>query len=276
MSISASEQLTAEAHRLSLLVRDDSIKMVKLGSDVIQLLASQEVASTNRRVREIIQSVRKNNALALEKGSSLRHNFDELMRACGNDVDFYGTRRQEIRSRSSLVDRQKPITKELLDLIAQAHQTVENTPKTIRLLMDSAAIVNFSQAFNYIDLLNAFLQYPTTYRRTLDVAGNLAKAVALDLAGKAIPFLGTITAMIDTVFDLMEPRFEKKMEELRQATTVFDRVCDFDDQLTELLEYVDFAEEYMRFADQTSKTTRASFTIDSAWFSAVLGNAAST
>jgi hypothetical protein len=151
---------------------------------------------------------------------------------------------------------------------------MESEPDNVELLVAAVAIAHYSQLFYYVDLLNTFLQYPTEYRRALDVASNLAQAVVMDLAGTAIPFLGTITTIINTVFDLAEPRIKKKIEELRQAAEVFDRVCDFGDQLTELSGYQDFTKENMRHADQIFKITHASFATNADWLSAVLGNAA--
>jgi hypothetical protein len=269
----ASEKLMAEALRLGRLVNDNKDELAKRGVEVIQLLASQEAASTNPRITAIIQGAEEKNSQAIAKGGGLASGNGELLQECRKDQDYYRVRWQEVLARNSRVDAQRIANEELLDLLTRARQTMETAPEAIEVLAALAAIANFSQILYYADLLNALLQYPTKYRRTLDVARDLAKAAAMDLAGKAIPFLGTITTVIDTVFDLMEPRIEKKIEEFRQATVLYDRVCDFDDQLIELLGYADFAEEVMHRAERTLKATRASFTNDADWLSAVLANA---
>ena len=150
---------------------------------------------------------------------------------------------------------------------------MEGTPEAIETLVASAGIAHYSQFLFYADLLSAFLQYPSKFRLTLDTARTLANAALMDLAGTVFPFVGTVAATIDTVFSLAEPRINRKIEELRQATELYDRVADFGDQLTDLLGYSDFVEERIRFADETLKTTHVSFTTDAAWLSAVLGNA---
>jgi hypothetical protein len=275
MPTSASAKLAAEVRRLSDVI--DDIKFQKevtsLGLDAIKLLASQDTPSANPQIRAIIRRSEEKHSQVIAKGGSLSNGFGELLQECRKDQDFYIARWQEVLARNSRVDAQKIANEELLDLLTRARQTMESAPEDIGVLVDSAAIANFSQFFYYADLLNALLQYPTKYRRVLDVAGDLAKAAVMDLAGTAVPFLGTITTAIDTVFDLMEPRIEKKIEELRRATTDFNRVADFGDQLTELLGYADFTQEVIRNASRTLKTNRASFTTDAAWLSAVLGNA---
>jgi hypothetical protein len=262
-----------EALRLAGVVNDVKKEVASRGLDVIQLLASQEAASTNPRIWEIIKGAEEKHGQTIAKGGDLTNGLGELLREYKKDNAFYIARWQEVIARLSRVDAQKIANEELLDLMTRARQTMERTPETTELLVASTEIAHFSQFFYYADLLNAFLQFPPAYRRMLDEAGGLLKSIAIDLAGTVVPFFGTITAVVDTVFNLMEPRITKKMEELRQATVLFDRLCDFDDQLTELLGYENFTEEIIGLAGQTLKTTRASFTTDAAWLSAVLGNA---
>jgi hypothetical protein len=209
----------------------------------------------------------------MANGESLGEVSHELLHESKLDNDFYAARWQEIAARNSRVDPRKIANAELLDLMTRALQTMERTPDAVETLVSLAAIAQYAATFYYADLLRALLQYPTAYRRMLDMAGALAKAAAMDLGGTVIPFLGTITTAIDTVFDLIEPRIEKKIAEFQQATVIYDRLCDFDDQLTELLGHQDFADDLIRSAGLTLKTTRTSFTADAAWVIAVLGNA---
>jgi hypothetical protein len=272
----ASEKLWEEALRLADLVNGVNEELLSRGLDVIKLLSSVEAASANPRTRGIIKGAREKNSLYIKRGGSLSDIYKELLQEHGREIDFYIVHWQEVLKRNRRVDPEKIANEELLGLITQARQTMESAPAAAQVLVALAAIANYSQYLYYVDLLNALLQYPTKYRRTLDLAGVLAKAAVMDLAGTAIPFLGTLTTVIDTIFDLAEPRIDKKVEELRKATEDYDRVCDFDDQLIELLKYADFAEENMGFADRTLKATHVSFAREAAWLSAVLGNAERT
>jgi len=227
----------------------------------------------NPRIREIIRSTLENVRQTGARRVILFNELGELSRHASEDDNFYAVRWQEIFVGNNGFDAQNTANEELRDLLTRAQQSTASTPETIEVLVASAAIANVSQLLYNADLLNVFLQHPAAYRRTLDVAGGLAKAVALDLAGHTVPFLETITTQIDTVFNLMEPRIGNKMEEMRQATEFFDRVCDFDNQLTELLGYQNFVEETIQSADRELKPLRLLFKTNTAWFSAVLSNA---
>lgn len=271
----ASDELMAEALRLGRIIGSDKFKkeLTKNGPDVIKLLSAQEAASKNPRITAIIQGTRAHNQQTIANGGSLADGTHELLQASKQDNAFYTDRWQEVLARNSRVDPQKIANAELLDLLTRARQTVERTPDAVETLVAVAVITQYAPTFYYADLLNVLLQYPTAYRRVLDAAGALAKEAILDLGGTVIPFLGTITTAVDTVFDFIEPRIDKKIAEFQQATVIFDRLCDFDDQLGELLGHQDFAEDIIRSAGLTLQTTRASFTTDAAWLSAVLGNA---
>jgi hypothetical protein len=265
----------AEVLRLNGVIGSDEFRkdLTKFSIEVVQLLAAQEVASTNPRITAIIRGAEAHNGQTIANGGSLADGFGELLQESMLDNAFYLARWQEFGARYSRVDMQKIANAELGELMIRALQSMERTPDAVETLVSLAAIAQFAASFYYVDLLRVLLQYPTAYRRMLDTSGALAKAAVMDLAGTVIPFLGTITTAIDTVFDLIEPRIEKKIAEFRQATVIYDRLCDFDDQLTELLGHQDFAENLIRSAGLTLKTTRASFTADAAWVIAVLGNA---
>jgi hypothetical protein len=273
MTITASDEFWEEARRLGDVVHEAMGEMAKRGVDVIQLLAGQEAASANPQIRAITKGIEEKNSLYIKRGGSLTDGYGELLQAYRTENDFYITSWQEVLEKNRRVDAQKIANRGLLDLMAQATETMERTPQAIQTLIAAAAIAQYSHVLYYVDLLNAFLQYPTKFRRAMDAAGTLANAAVMDLAGTVFPFTGTVAAAIDTIFDLKEPRINKKMEELRQATNVYDRIADFGDQLTELLDYTDFTEDVIRLADGTLKTTHASFAIHAGWLSAVLENA---
>jgi hypothetical protein len=262
-----------EALRLIDVVDDAKGEVTKRVAEAAEYLASQDTLSANPQVGAIIKRTKERHHQAVTRTGSLYNDFAEFMREYVKEEQFYTACRQQVLARDNRVDARKIVHEELRDLLAQARQTMESTPEAIRTLVALASIAQSSQFLYYADLLNALLDYDPAYRRALDIAGKLAKAALMDLAGKVFPFTGTIAAAIDTIFDLVEPRIDKKIKELRLATGVYNRVADFGDQLVELLGYADFTEERIRHADQTLKTTHVSFATDTAWLIAVLGNA---
>jgi hypothetical protein len=272
MPITASDEFWDEARRLGDVVSGAMGEVARRGVDVIQLLAGQE-AGANPQIRAIIKGVEEKNGLYIKRGGSLTNDYGELLQAYRTENAFYITSWRQVLEKNRRVDAQKIANRGLLDLMAQATETMESTPEAIQTLVAAASIAQYSHFLYYVDLLSAFLQYPPKFRRAMDAAGTLANAAVMDLAGTVFPFAGTVAAAIDTIFDLKEPRINKKIEELRQATDVYNRVVDFGDQLAELLDYADFTEDVIRLADGTLKTTHASFAIHAAWLSAVLENA---
>jgi hypothetical protein len=250
------------------IVNEAKGEVAKRGVEVIQLLAGQE-AGANPQVR----AVKEKNSLYIKRGGDLTNDFGELLQVYRTEREFYITSWQQVLEGNRRVDAQKIANRELLDRMAQATKTMASTPEAIQTLVGAAAITQYSQFLYYVDLLNAFLQYPTKFRSAMDAAGTLANAAVMDLAGTVFPFAGTVTAAIDTIFDLKEPRINKKIEELRQAADILNRVADFGDQLTELLDYADFTKDVIRLADGTLETTHASFAIHAVWLSTELENA---
>jgi hypothetical protein len=263
-----SDEFWAEALRLADIVNEAKGEVAKRGVEVIQLLAGQE-AGANPQVR----AVKEKNSLYIKRGGDLTNDFGELLQVYRTEREFYITSWQQVLEGNRRVDAQKIANRELLDRMAQATKTMASTPEAIQTLVGAAAITQYSQFLYYVDLLNAFLQYPTKFRSAMDAAGTLANAAVMDLAGTVFPFAGTVTAAIDTIFDLKEPRINKKIEELRQAADILNRVADFGDQLTELLDYADFTKDVIRLADGTLETTHASFAIHAVWLSTELENA---
>ena len=231
MPATASEELWEEALRLAHLVDEAMGEVAKRGVEVIQLLADQDAAKANPQVRAIIKGAGERHRLYIEKGQSLTDVYEKLLRAYKTENDLYIASWQQVLARNRRVDANKIANRELLDLMAQATETMESTPESIRTLVATAVIAQCSQFLYYADLLNALLQYPTKFRRATDAAGTLAKAAVMDLVGTAFPFAGMVAAAVDTIFDLKEPRINKKIEELRQATDVYNRVADFGDQV---------------------------------------------
>ena len=274
MPATASKKLWEEALRLGRVVNEVKGEVGKRGVEAIELLYSQDPANVNPQVMAIIKGAVEKNSRYIKGGENLTDKFGDLLRAYRTEIDFYDANWEQLLIRNRRVDAQKIANKQLLDSITQAGETLEGTPEAIQTLVAVAAIAQYSQFLYYADLLNAFLQYPTKFRRTMDAARTLANAAVMDLAGTVFPFAGTVAAAIDTIFDLKEPRINKKIEELEQATNVINRVANLGDQLTDLLDYTDFANDMICLADGTLKTTHSSFAILAAWLNAVLGNAA--
>jgi hypothetical protein len=263
-SLSVPQQLMEEADRLAG-VLDDAQEQV--GSRVLEafnLVEGQKAASKNARTRAIYAGVQKNHKKVGARGSSIADGAQKLLQDYREDN--YLARTQQIMAQLGGVNARKLADEELLARAKQAWQTIEGTPDAVALHIASVQISLFSQTFYYADVLNAFLDYPSVFRRTLDVAGELVKALATDVAGAAIPFLGTL----NTIFELMEPRIERLTEQMRQATKLLDRLFQFDDQLTELLGYASFVEENTRLADRSLGVVRVSFKRDAAWLRAAL------
>lgn len=273
MPVTASDEFWEEARRLAELAGEAMAEVGKRGVDVIQLLASLDAKNVNPQVKAIIEGAQEKNGRYIKTGGDLTDQYGELLQAYRTENDFYIISWQQVLARNKRVDAEKVANKELLDLMEQARQTMESTPAAIRTLVAAASIAQSSQFLYYADLLNALLQYPTKFRQAMDAAGTLANAAVMDLAGTAFPFLGTVAAAVDIIFDLKKPQINKKIEELSKATDDVNRIANFGDQLAELLDYADFAGNVMRLADGTMKSTHASFEIQTSWLSAVLGNA---
>jgi hypothetical protein len=273
MPITASGEFWEEAQRLGDLVNEAMGEVAKRGVEVIQLLASQEAASLNPQVKAIIKGAAEKNSQYITRGGNLTSDYGELLRAYRTENEFYIASWEQVLVRNRRVDAQKIANTELLDLMTQARETMESTPDAIQTLIAAAAIAQYSHFLDYADLLNAFLQYPTKFRRAMDATRALANAALMDLAGRVFPFTGTVAAAIDIIFDVREPMINQKIEELRQAADVVSRVANFGDQLADLLDYTHFTEDVIGLADGTLKSTHASFAIQTAWLSAVLGNA---
>ena len=151
----------------------------------------------------------------------------------------------------------------------RAWQTIEATPDVAALPIAAVHVTLYSVVYCHGDVLSAFLGRPSTARATLEATGTLVKAIATDVAGTMVPFLGTLEA----VFDLMTPRIEREAERMRNVRQHLDLLFQLDDQLTALLGYASFAETVTNSANQSLATGMTSFTRDADWLIGVLQGA---
>lgn len=179
-------------------------------------------------------------------------------------------RAQKLWDLKSNVDPVKIADEQLLTQLEHAWGVVLDTPDSVALRIASAEIPLFSQTFYLADAMSVFLGYVPTFRRTLNAAGTLIKAAALDAAGTAVPFLGTLMAVID----LFEPQIDKVTDEMLNSASTFERNFDYDNRLDEILLYANFVEKNTLLSSQSLETIRASFAKNELWLSGVLSKAA--
>jgi len=240
------------------------------GLDVVHLIEEQLKGSADERTRAPWAEALGKIQQITVRGGDLVDGAQKLLQ--DYRADNYLARTQAVLTYLGDVDPMKLADEDLIARAKQAWRTIETTQDAVELQIASVQIPLFSQTFYFADVLNAFLQKPSAFRRTLDVAGALVKALATDIAGTTVPFLGTLM----TVFDLMEPRIDRMTKELRNAVAVYDRLYMFHDQLTEVFGYEGFVEESTRLADQSLEIVRSSFVRDAAWLSDVFKDAQAT
>jgi hypothetical protein len=260
-------RLLGEALRLARHELPEALKAVSSDApEVTRLLADAADASTHSRTRTLCRGM-------LSKHDRLAGHVSVASAAVAELRErhpryAYAVKLQALQALTSQVDARKLADAELLAQCTRARESVDDAARAWAVPIVSAHLLVFSEVGFHRDLVSAFLGRPTTSRRMLETAAALAEAVATDLAGQMLPFLGTI----QTVLQIMTPWSEREAERMRQATGQLDRLFQFDDQLTEMLDYGSFVESGIQLADQTLTTLLSAFTSDADWLIDVLQN----
>lgn len=241
-------------------------KVQSLAEDVDRLLGEQAELSAHPRTREIGKDAQKKQQVFRAQVAGLSAVASKITHRSKEDINFATTTWQEILTLNSKVDPEKLAGEDLIAIATRAREAIEETPDTQALYIASIEIPLYSLAYFHAEIMAAFLGRPSPLRAALDTSAALFKAVGMDVAGTAIPFLGTLT----TLFGLMKPRIERESQQMRAANQIQDRQYQFDDQMTALLGIADFVEANTQLADQALTTTRAYFDINAAWLVEIL------
>jgi hypothetical protein len=279
-SKSSAEQLFDEACRLAAEFNSEEVLAAAL--EGVELLR-EGLDGVNPRTREIFIK-------PLERMGELSNQMRDFVGRANEIIhshegDNYAERIHEMLANLHRVDAEKLLMtlggfEQLADCtpeqlsetkrqMAEAQRRVDNVylvNDAISLTVASAQIPMYSLAYAFADVANAFLGRPTKYRATLNVAGSLVQAVAMDFAGLAFPFVGTLK----TVFEQMEPWIERETEKIRQAAHQLDRVFNYGDQLDTLsMQYVPFVDTSIGAATKFYDSYSAAFTIDISWLNEI-------
>jgi hypothetical protein len=257
-----------EAVRMAKELADTLEEIRSQGLDVIGLIAGQTGESTHDRMRAIYeQALTKHERLTTEV-VRLSVNADKVLHRY--ELSDYISKIQEIEARRARLDVTKLADEELLAQCERAWQSIEGIDDAFAIDIASIHIPLYSLAYSHGDVLRAFLGRPSKGRSAIEAAGALLGAGVTDVAGIAMPCLGTLK----TALELMTPRIERETERMRSATEQLDRLFLLDDHLTELLAYASFVDATTKLADTCLSSARASFETDAAWLVDVYAAAA--
>lgn len=261
---STTERLLDEAVRLAKAFNKSQATVASQVSDMKQLIEQSEMDADHDLNRDLYKKIIGKSRDVGERGLQLASVAESIVQAYGKDN--YGKRRFEIATKLSTANPNDFGDSFQTALIERSWKIVERTPDEADLCVSAVEILLISQGFFFADSIATFLARPSKFRRALDDAGLLVQAITADIAGKAIPFLGTLK----TVLQLMEPRIERELKESAKAVHFYDRVFHFDDQLGEVHNYMNYVEETERLAIEALDQARAPFRASEDWLSEAL------
>jgi hypothetical protein len=266
----SAELLFEEAHRLS--AGFPAEEVLTTGLDGISLLR-EGLREANPRAQGIFRDTLQRNGEVADSLRGFNERAHALLRRYRQD-DLSG-RIEEMLAHLHRVDVNKLVrTVGNPDLLGEAERRRDNVYRVndvTSLCIASAEIPVYSLAYAHADASNVFLGRPPKYRATLSSAGALMQAVALDFAGLAFPFVGTLK----TVFEEMEPWIDKEVEKIKQAAQQMNRIYNFCDALSGLSsQYVPFVGDSINAANNLYDSFVKEFTTDLNWLNRVFIDAA--
>ena len=155
----------------------------------------------------------------------------------------------------------KKIDADLLREASRRSADALDVPAVTATCIASAQIPIYFLAFAYSDIMRAYVKEPPLSRRALDNASTLVRAAALDFAGAAVPFLGTVFA----IFQVVQPWIEREKRRMVEAVPFIDRLFNLDDGLTGLVRFSASVEESTRQVAEFSSAYHVSFAEDIRW-----------
>lgn len=261
-------KLLEEAGRLGEVFQKARPQISERMVEVVELVREAEFQSANSRTKAIFTEIMEKHARIAAREIEFSDDVAGLIR--GSGYEDYVERVRKLMELTARVDPAKIADEELLTQLARARKTVFDAPGLTAMQIASVMIPRFAQMAYFADAVNALLGYPAAFRQVLDVAGALVGALAEDIAGTMIPFLGVLRA----VFELAETRIQKATEEIVGATKQIDRIFRYGDELDSILVYEVFCEESLAVVVRSSEIVRESVTRDDAWLSEALARAA--
>jgi hypothetical protein len=266
----SAELLFDEACRLSAGFPAEDV--LTTGLNGITLLR-EGLSEANERAQDIFRDTLQRNGEVADSLSGFNERAGALLRRYRQD-DFSG-RIEEMLAHLGRVDIDKLVrTVGNPDLLAEAQRRSDNVYRVndvTSLCIASAEIPLYSLAYAYADANSVFLGRPPKYRATLNSARALMEAVALDFAGLAFPFVGTLKA----VFEEMEPWIDQEVEKIKQAAQQMNRIYNFRDALGGLSsQYVPFVDGSINAANNLYNNFVEEFTTDVNWLNRLFIDAA--
>ena len=256
--------LLAEATKLGNALAALLSEIAALAPQVNTILASAIATSSSARTKSILQEAIDKHADLIRAGASLPNHSQVIL-------ERFKQSKHEVALRTVLalldnIDVDKLADEELLAQCTRARQTIEQAPEVWAIQVSAVHIPLYSLPFFHLNLLREFLNRPSRLDQTFSGAIALFKAVAKDLAGEAVPFLG----VLETVFELTTPAMERDVESMRHATNKLDRLFQFDDALTNVMSHARYVEAAIRFADDSTRAYSLHFERDATWLATAL------
>ncbi|HTH59677.1 MAG TPA: hypothetical protein VL689_05925 [Paraburkholderia sp.] len=255
----AARRLLVEATKLGHAVKPVLVEIASLVPQVDAILREAIATSSSDRTRAILSE-------AIDKHAEIINAAVRLSSHSSIVIDRHKKSKQDERlGKAFALVRNLDATKlEDAELVAQCKRAIQSlveAPEVWAVQISSVNIPLYSLPFFHLNLLRAFLNRPSVLDSTFSSAVSLFKALAKDLAGEVVPFLGTI----ETIVQLATPAMERDIEHMRQATERLDRLFQFDDSLTNLTSHARYVESTIRLADEATTDYVARFERDAAW-----------
>jgi hypothetical protein len=256
-------QLMDEALGLAKDLGTHSDELLHSGLESIRLIEAQQAATGSVGVVAKFGHILASNGELSKRMGQLLNMAHSILREC-NDSNYRDKIRQLIDDINE-IDPAKIADEDLLREMERRRDNVFAAPDILSACAASAEIPIFFLAFAHSDLFQAYVNKPPLSRRALDNASLLVGAAAVDFAGSVIPFFGTAL----TVFQLLEPWIKRETKRVLDAIPVVDRLFNFDDGLTALLEFSAVVEGSTRQVAEFLSAYRRSFDEDVRWLTDV-------
>jgi hypothetical protein len=255
------EQLMDEALSLARDLQAHQDELLRSGLDAIEFIRAQQEASQSPGTVAKFGHILASNGTLNERILRLLDVAQGISR--DGHPSYYVERINQVRVEVQEIDPAKIAKEDLLREASRRRDDAFDAPEVTAICIASAQIPIYFLAFAHSDIMRAYVNKPPLARRALDNASELVRAAALDFAGTAVPFLGTVFA----IFQVTQPWIEREKRRMVEAIPFVDRLFNLDDGLTGLATFSAPVEESTRQVAEYIGAYKVSFADDIRWLS---------